>query len=84
MIEMFEDLKRLEIRTKEVTREIKALAAKDDWVRRRMTVPGIGPLGATALLASAGSGPPVREGSRYGCWLGLVPRQQSTAGRPPF
>lgn len=52
--ELFEDLKRLEIRIKDVTREIEALAAKDDRARRLMTIPGIGPLGATALLASAG------------------------------
>ncbi len=54
--DLFEDLKRLEVRIKEVTTEVEALAAKDDRARRLMTVPGIGPLGATALLASAGHG----------------------------
>ena len=38
--DLFEDLKRLEIRIKDVTREIEALAAKDDRARRLMTVPG--------------------------------------------
>jgi transposase len=54
--ELFEDLMRLEKRIAEVTREIEALAASDEKARRLMTIPGIGPLGATALLAAAGNG----------------------------
>ena len=53
--ELFEDLMRLEKRIAEITREIEALAASDEKARRLMTIPGIGPLGATALLAAAGN-----------------------------
>jgi transposase len=78
---LFEDLKRLEKRIKVVTREIEALAAKDERARRLMTVPGIGPLGATALLASAGDAQQFKKARDMAAWLGLVPRQQSTGGK---
>src|SRR5690606_36615747 len=74
-------LKRLEIRIKDVTREIEALAAKDDRARRLMTIPGIGPLGATALLASAGDARQFGKARDMAAWLGLVPRQHSTGGK---
>ena len=63
LAELFEDLGRLEKRIAEVTREIEGLAARDEAARRLMTVPGIGPLAATALLAAAGNGQQVQESS---------------------
>lgn len=47
LTDLFDDLRRLEIRIEAVTRELGALAASDDTARRLMTIPGIGPLGAT-------------------------------------
>jgi transposase len=79
--ELFEDLKRLEGRIKDVTTEIEALAAKDDRARRLMTVPGIGPLSATALIACAGDARQFKKARDLTAWLGLVPRQQSTGGK---
>jgi transposase len=79
--DLFEDLKRSEERIKEVTKEIEVLAAKDERARRLMSVPGIGPLGATALLASAGDARQFQKARDMAAWLGLVPRQQSTGGK---
>jgi transposase len=56
LAELFEDLGRLEKRIAEITREIEGLAARGEAARRLMTVPGIGPLAATALIAAAGNG----------------------------
>ncbi len=56
LADQFDDLAVLEKRTLAVTREIEAHAARDDVARRLMTVPGIGALGATALLAAVGDG----------------------------
>jgi len=53
---LWEDVRALEARIAEATREIEALAAADDTARRLMTIPGIGPLAATGLLAAAGKG----------------------------
>jgi transposase len=72
---------RLEGRIAEVTREIEELAANDEKARRLMTIPGIGPLGATALLAAAGNGQQFRKARDMAAWLGLVPQQYSTGGK---
>jgi transposase len=45
-------------------------------------VPGIGPLGATALIAAVGNGAMFSKGRELAAWLGLVPRQHSTGGKP--
>ncbi|HEX6609831.1 MAG TPA: IS110 family transposase [Hyphomicrobiaceae bacterium] len=79
--ELFVDLGRLEERIREVTREIEALAAQDEVARRLVTVPGIGPLVATALRAVAGDGKQFRKARDLAAWLGLVPRQHSTGGK---
>ncbi|MGY3533191.1 transposase [Bradyrhizobium embrapense] len=79
--DLFGDLCHLEERITEVTREIEANAAQDERSRRLMTVPGIGPLIATAILASAGDGRQFRTARDMAAWLGLVPRQHSTGGK---
>jgi transposase len=78
---LFEELQRLEKRVSEATREIEALVAQDDVARRLLTVPGIGPLGASALLAAVGQGKQFKKARDLAAWLGLVPRQYSTGGK---
>jgi transposase len=46
-----------------------------------MSVPGIGPLISTAMVAAIGTGEAFARGRDFGAWLGLVPRQYSTGGR---
>ena len=46
-----------------------------------MTIPGIGPLAATALLAVIGDGHQFRRARDLAAWLGLVPREYSTGGK---
>lgn len=53
---LFEDVVHLDQRIAGVTREIEAIAARDERARRLTTIPGIGPLAATALLAAVGDG----------------------------
>jgi transposase len=77
----FEDLRQLEARIAGVTREVEAIAAADDTARRLMTIPGIGPLAATALLAAAGRGRQFRKARDMAAWLGLTPREHSTGGK---
>jgi transposase len=47
-----------------------------------MTVPGIGPIISSATVAAIGMGDPFSKGRDFGAWLGLVPKQMSTGGRP--
>ena len=78
---LFDDLKQLELRIAEVSREIEAIAASNDRARRLMTVPGIGPLAATAIVAAAGDGRQFKRARDMAAWLGLVPREYSTGGK---
>lgn len=78
---IFDELTQLEARLAEINREVEAIAARDDTARRLMTVPGIGPLAATALLAAAGSARQFRKARDMAAWLGLVPREYSTGGK---
>jgi len=79
--ELWGELAELEQRLKDVSRKIKALADDDETARRLMTIPGFGPLGATALLAAIGDPRQFRKARDLSAWLGLVPRQYSTGGK---
>jgi transposase len=62
-------------------RQLEALARTDEAVRRLMTVPGVGPLSALAVVATVGSAHEFKDGRQFAAWLGLVPRQWSTGGK---
>lgn len=79
---LFEDFRNLDRRIAEVSREIEALADRDDVARRLMSIPGIGPLGATAIIAAVGDGRQFRKARDFAAWLGIVPKQATTGGRP--
>lgn len=57
-------------------------ARTDDAARRLATVPGIGIINATALVAAVGDGRAFARGRDMAAWLGLVPRQATTGGKP--
>ncbi len=62
--------------------EFTAMARTDVWARRLTSIPGIGALNATALVAAVGDGATFDKGRDLAAWLGLVPRQATTGGRP--
>ena len=62
--------------------EFAALAKTDDITRRLVSIPGIGVLNATALVAAVGNGASFARGRDLAAWLGLVPRQMTTGGKP--
>lgn len=78
---LFLDLRQLEQRINDLTKEIEAIADREDVARRLMTIPGVGALGATALLAAVGSGRQFQKARDLAAWLGLVPREYSTGGK---
>jgi transposase len=81
LTELSGDLTRIDERITQLSREIEGLAATDDRARRLMTIPGIGPLAATALLAAVGDGRQFRRARDLAAWLGLTPREYSTGGK---
>ena len=59
------------------------VAARGDAAARRLsTIPGIGVLNATALVAAVGDARSFARARDLAAWLGLVPRQATTGGRP--
>jgi len=62
--------------------EFAAMARADERARRLTSIPGIGALNATALVAAVGNAATFGKGRDLAAWLGLVPRQVTTGGRP--
>lgn len=71
----------LDRRIKAYDDELAALTREDEMARRLATVPGIGGINATALLAAVGDGSAFSRGRDLAAWLGLTPRQHSTGGK---
>src|SRR5919201_5200636 len=61
--------------------KLEALATTHPECQRLMTIPGIGPLSATALVAAVSDASAFKNGRQFAAWLGLVPRQYSTGGK---
>lgn len=74
-------LRHLQEQTAVLDAEITARAKADDVARRLMTVPGIGPLVATAIEALAPPLETFRSGRDFAAWVGLTPVQRSTGGK---
>ncbi|MFP5249752.1 MAG: IS110 family transposase [Acidobacteriota bacterium] len=74
-------LAQLEAQIGKLDAEIARRAKDSEVARRLMTVPGIGPLIATALAVLAPPPETFRKGRDFAAWLGLVPRQHSTGGK---
>src|SRR6266581_2611606 len=75
------DWRRLDARIEDLSSEIEALARQDKGCERLMTVPGIGPIISSAMVAAIGTGDAFSKGRDFGAWLGLVPKQLSTGDR---
>lgn len=71
----------LDRRIKAYDDELAALTREDVQARRLATIPGIGVINATALLAAVGDGSAFAKGRDLAAWLGLTPRQHSTGGK---
>ena len=62
--------------------QLEAICRADPACQRLLTVPGVGPLTATALVAAVSDATHFKNGRQFAAWLGLVPRQHSTGGKP--
>ena len=75
------DWRRLDERIEGLSGEIEAIARQDANCERLMSVPGIGPIISSAMVAAIGSGEAFSRGRDFAAWLGLVPKQISTGDR---
>lgn len=74
-------LRRIQEEAEALEAQIDRVASQDERCRNLRTIPGVGPLTATALVAAVGNGSNFRCSRDMAAWIGLVPRQYSTGGR---
>ena len=79
--QLLEELARLESRILDLEREIVSWAQASADCKRLMTIPGVGPLGATVLSMKLGDAQAFRNGREFAAYRGLTPRQHSTGGK---
>ena len=78
---LVEALRFLSERIDLLDREIARRAREDDEVRRLTSIPGVGPITATALAALAPPANTFKKGRDFAAWVGLTPLQHSTGGK---
>jgi transposase len=71
----------LEAQIKQLDVEINRRSKADPLARRLMTIPGVGPIAATAITALVSAAENFRAGRGFAAWLGLTPLQKSTGGK---
>jgi transposase len=76
-----EHLKDLDRHVDELDAQIQGWHRENAASRKVAEIPGIGPLTASALVASIGDAKSFKDGRQFAAWLGLIPRQHSTGGK---
>ena len=79
---LWSEWKQVEQLIEKLTDKLEQISASDAGCSRIRKIPGIGPVVATAIVAAIGNGAAFGRGREFAAWLGLVPRQYSTGGKP--
>ena len=80
-VRLLEHLRHLDIQAKQIEQQIKRWHHNDADSQRLERIPGIGPITASALVASIADIHAFKNARQLAAWLGLVPRQHSTGGK---
>lgn len=78
---LYDDLKGLNEEIEHHTASLEKLAKEDEYCKRISTLPGIGPITATAMIAKIGNGGEFKKGRELSAYLGLVPKQHSSGDK---
>lgn len=79
--ELHDRLRALDERVLACDRQIAALAKASEPARRLMAIEGVGPITATAVVASVGNARTFQSARQFAAWLGLTPRQNLSGGK---
>jgi transposase len=80
--QLSEEWRTLEERLAYDNEQLESMCQAHPVCHRLLTIPGSGPLTATALVAAVTDATHCKNGRQFAAWLGLVPRQHSTGGTP--
>ncbi len=78
---MWEEWKQLDGQVEALTTQIEAIGSEDPVCQRLREIPGVGPLIASAVVASIGNGAAFHKGREFAAWLEPIPKQYSTGGK---
>ena len=81
LLVLSQQLQELQLKVSEIERALQAWHRSNETSRRLETIPGIGPITASALAATITDPTLFRSGRHLAAWLGLVPRQNSSGGK---
>lgn len=79
---LYDELLELDRKLAAIEEQVRAAHRASEPSQRIAEVEGIGPLTATALVAALSDGKAFQNGRQFAAWLGLVPRQHSSGGKP--
>lgn len=79
---LVDHLKVLDQQIGELELEIQTWHRENEASKKLAKIPGVGPITASALVASVGDARSFKNGRQLAAWLGIVPRQHSTGGKP--
>jgi len=77
----YEQFQRLDAQARELEAHIVRWHRDNELSQRLAEVPGVGPITATAYVATLGDGQAFRSGRQAAAWLGIVPKQRGTGGK---
>jgi len=78
--ELYEELVHLDERVATLEKKLQRISEQNEDCQRLLTIPGVGLLSATAMVAAIGDIKAFKNGRELAAWLGLVPKQHSTGG----
>ena len=79
---LWQEWKGLQSQIEKLNADLEEIASNDASCLRLQQIPGVGPLVSTAVVSAIGNGAAFKKGREFAAWLGLVPRQWSTGGKP--
>lgn len=82
ILRLLDHLRELDRQVGELGAEIQLWHRQNTASQKLAAIPGLGPLTATAMAASIGDARNFKNGRQLAAWLGIVPRQHSTGGKP--
>lgn len=81
-MDLFEQRRELMERLAQYDRKIAEIAKADEQIQRLVAIPDVGPVTATAIIATVGDAKVFKDGRQFSAWIGLVPRQNISGGKP--
>ena len=79
---LWQEWKGLQSQIETLNHGLEHIASSDPACLRLQQIPGVGPLLSTAVVSAIGNGAAFKKGREFAAWLGLIPRQWSTGGKP--